>query len=560
MSHFLIRPQSRWHYIAMFLCMIIVPAGTQPSLFAQEPVRPECCEPASMTVTITPLPDPCCYQITGHTNCTNPFDQVIIQEYIRYSAVPLNPTFYYADPSTGDFTINICVTSGYNLLRISLFNNSFEEQCFLDVSLPCGTVQCCDNFTIVGTSASVDLCCMKILGPGQSSGCNAATSWFLEEKINNVWTHLTSDNYFVFNTIEYGICRPRNQGPFNFRLGLKDYRGNEICSKELTYDCNDNPCCQSFRLEALPSAVSADECCFYLTGTEDPCNNPSTAFYKVEEKINDVWTVHTDFQPLVNQTFMTEDMCKQTGQTYTFRVSLAYQTTSGYLIYCVKEVEFECPPSCCDLINVQAEQPVAGECCFDITVDLPAPECTEQQPIFYVMGEKDQQGNWITATTLQGPVNPPDFSLYYCLLNGGSAYPSHLQFDFYDQNMEHFCTRNLVVECHHEVDPGEGGGGHGKTGTPSDGNDDTGLIQHLSSAPNPASDETLISYSLTEGASVSIELVDALGHTISIQQATPLAQGVHTLPLKTLDLANGMYTLVVKANGRQATINLVVAR
>jgi len=171
-------------------------------------------------------------------------------------------------------------------------------------------------------------------------------------------------------------------------------------------------------------------------------------------------------------------------------------------------------------------------------------------------------GGWyvpLQAVVIQNPGQTLSYNPYCFTYD---AAPARVAFDFFDQDGNLLCTKELSVDC--QYGSGDNPGGtlpHGKSGASSDdAATNTGIVQHLASTPNPVTDEATVSYTLSESADVSVELVDVLGQHIALQPATAQAHGVHALPFKTTTLPNGMYTVVVKANGQQTTINIVIAK
>ncbi len=71
--------------------------------------------------------------------------------------------------------------------------------------------------------------------------------------------------------------------------------------------------------------------------------------------------------------------------------------------------------------------------------------------------------------------------------------------------------------------------------------------------PNPATDHTSISFKLEAAASVDMQVVDALGRVVYSVAPQKLTPGTQTFEIATSNLARGLYTIKVNANG--ATIN-----
>jgi hypothetical protein len=85
-----------------------------------------------------------------------------------------------------------------------------------------------------------------------------------------------------------------------------------------------------------------------------------------------------------------------------------------------------------------------------------------------------------------------------------------------------------------------------------------GLTHSL--APNPASDEATLRYTLDQPALVSFTLFDALGQEVLRLPAEQRGAGVCSIPFSVATLPAGVYLCRVTAGGQTFTQRIVVAR
>lgn len=92
----------------------------------------------------------------------------------------------------------------------------------------------------------------------------------------------------------------------------------------------------------------------------------------------------------------------------------------------------------------------------------------------------------------------------------------------------------------------------------------TGIIEttddlQLSVYPNPFGEQATVSYSLKAACSIEISLVDVLGKRVTLLDKQQQADGKHTLSVnkEELQLAKGIYILVVRMNGTEKNYKLI---
>lgn len=638
-----------YHFIVC--CSLLLLSGATLQLPAQS--NPYCCY--NMPVTITPVSaqNPCCVTISCRPNCTDVYSvEVHERNFGSWSSISVSN--FVRNGLTGAVSFQVCVSPGYHVLRLSLKDAFGNLICTKDVVYSCGTTDCCSNISIQGDALqninNPDFCCVTISGSVPPE-CIAVETWNIEQLVNGQWTAVTSASVTASTSFSLSQCLWRADGPFTFRVVFKDFLGNTICSKDLSYDCNDHTCCQSFDFQIIPRASSdPTQCCFTLQGTDDPACNFG-AEYTLEEFVNGQWQniMGGAYQPLNNHAF-TMDLCRTKG-SYKFRAILRSGPPGGEDIYCVKEATYTCEASCCSSINVditsvtpqttccwlsaninfgsclnlisyyKVEYFVAGEwtgngtnystsatayngcmpfgatkvrfvfynasgvlcvreievacvnaccdllqinlsaqtsttqCCFNI--DLQIPSCLV--PTILTVSEMDRYGRW--HQTSSSTYNNPGWYIWmnYCLRYDAS--PARIRFDFYDPNGTLLCSREFTYECRYTDTGGPGGTfPPGKFGASTPSGELHSIVQNISYAPNPAVDETMLSYVLSTEVPVQIELVDALGNRELVQNTTQQAQGLHTLPIKTSHLSAGMYTLVIKAGAQHINTNIMVTK
>jgi len=85
-------------------------------------------------------------------------------------------------------------------------------------------------------------------------------------------------------------------------------------------------------------------------------------------------------------------------------------------------------------------------------------------------------------------------------------------------------------------------------------------VESVTAYPNPTSGNTNLSFFLNEGADVTVSLRDITGRTVSTQNMGKVSSGMRSTTLATENLAAGVYTYEVNANGSKTFGRLVVNR
>lgn len=85
-------------------------------------------------------------------------------------------------------------------------------------------------------------------------------------------------------------------------------------------------------------------------------------------------------------------------------------------------------------------------------------------------------------------------------------------------------------------------------------------VSILSTRPNPATDRTLIPFTLREPADVRLAVYDVLGREVALVAERPYAAGEHAEPLTTADLAPGTYVVRLVAGSEVVLRTISVTR
>jgi len=90
--------------------------------------------------------------------------------------------------------------------------------------------------------------------------------------------------------------------------------------------------------------------------------------------------------------------------------------------------------------------------------------------------------------------------------------------------------------------------------------DELSMNSALVAYPNPANDLLNLSYSLTNDAVVTVEMVDMLGNIVLSQQAGSKQAGLNNTQLDVNQLAAGMYVVNLKANNGVTSMRVSVSK
>lgn len=521
----------------------------------------DCCE----NVSVSPVgdrndPDNCCYVVAGNTAQCPSVAHYIAEKWENgqwqaFGAGDItdrfNPWF------RSEVTCLPRVNSPYKF-RVTLVDALGKNVCTKELGASCNYAPCCDIFQFEvepGTSSDPKQCCFTIRGT-ESDLCGITTDYTIEEQINGQWQNLMGGAYARLEDKKFEMSLCRTKGSYHFRVILRS-GGDIYCVKEVEYSCEDE-CCQY--IQVLPGEIIHQETCCRVTFAivPDKCSGKVTTF-QVEKYTFGQWKNDQQVYLIDPGALSTSySSCVPFGTT---KIRFIFYG-SNETIECIRDVDFDCNLECCDLLSVEvsSQADVKGKCCFDFTIKIP--ECLKVSKL--LISEMNRSGRWIVKQT--SPLSGGTMSLRYCI-SATALPPARVRFAFCDDAGNVICVRDFVLDCWYTNDPDGDGGmeGPGKKGDNNSGNllPDTsvpGIVFGLNGVPNPAIDETLLSYTLAQDAAVSIELVDALGQRTPVQSLPAQAKGPHSLSLSTHNLAAGMYTVVVKANGTVATLQLVIVR
>jgi len=82
----------------------------------------------------------------------------------------------------------------------------------------------------------------------------------------------------------------------------------------------------------------------------------------------------------------------------------------------------------------------------------------------------------------------------------------------------------------------------------------------ISIYPNPANNETALSFNLTENSDVQVQIVDALGRVLNSVANETMDAGAHTIQVNTSSLASGAYNMVIHTNGETKTEHFSIVK
>jgi hypothetical protein len=519
----------------------------------------DCCENMSVRATGDQNnPDNCCYIVSGNVlQCPAAAHYTI--EYWSDDKWQLSGEGNILDRFNPWFNSDvIClprVNSPYKF-RVTLRDVLGNVMCTRELTASCNYTPCCDNFNfevVPETSNDPKLCCFTLKG-AESYLCGIASDYSVEEQVNGEWRSLTGGYIRLQNkSFQMRLCRTK--GSYHFRVILRS-DGRIYCVKEVSYTCEDE-CCQSLRV-IQGDVVRKENCCQVTFAiVPDKCSGKVSTF-EVEKYTFGEWK--NDLQAYIidpNSLATSYSSCVPLGTT---TIRFIFRGTDGE-ITCVREVDFECTEECCDLLSVEVSKQVdiPGKCCFDFSLNVP--ECLRAKNL--IISEMNRSGRWVKKQS--GTITGGSSVLRYCL-SPTALTPARVRFAFCDDDGNIICAREFTLDCWYTnnpnpgdvIPPGKMGNGESND-LPSDISA-ADMVSGLAGIPNPAIDETLLSYTLAQDAMVIVELVDALGQKTPVQSVTMQSRGSHSLSLSTHNLAAGMYTVVVRANGVSATLKLMVVR
>ncbi len=85
-------------------------------------------------------------------------------------------------------------------------------------------------------------------------------------------------------------------------------------------------------------------------------------------------------------------------------------------------------------------------------------------------------------------------------------------------------------------------------------------VESLENYPNPFSDATTISYSLSKNSTVELSIVDLLGNKIAMVESGSRTSGSHKVNFDASGISAGIYLLQLKSDNKMTTKKLVIAK
>ena len=82
----------------------------------------------------------------------------------------------------------------------------------------------------------------------------------------------------------------------------------------------------------------------------------------------------------------------------------------------------------------------------------------------------------------------------------------------------------------------------------------------VQNSPNPFSDVTTISFSLTDKGHTQLQIVDVTGKIIATPVNSDMSAGNYTVDVNAKELAGGIYFYTLTHNNSQITKKMVVAK
>lgn len=82
----------------------------------------------------------------------------------------------------------------------------------------------------------------------------------------------------------------------------------------------------------------------------------------------------------------------------------------------------------------------------------------------------------------------------------------------------------------------------------------------LENYPNPFSGSTIISYSVSKEANVELNIVDLLGNRVAALENNTKAEGNYTITWNAENVAEGMYLIQMKVNGKVSTRKIIISK
>ena len=222
------------------------------------------------------------------------------------------------------------------------------------------------------------------------------------------------------------------------------------------------------------------------------------------------------------------------------------------VIICSGEIPNVTCENCCDFeaIFFGSGPAGSGDNCCRIMDIWQNPECQAANSITVAYSDAPE-----TIVYSGNPVS----NFLYCsnilVSSNPLIYRIEVIVKFYDENGELICTKTFSDEdCY----PNSGGGG-GPSHRVEPGAA-TAEILAFAMSPNPSDQQTVISYSLSQDAEVTLELLDATGKRVEwlLNETRPANE--NRFELETSGLASGIYFIRLSTNESSKTLPLSVSR
>lgn len=534
------------------------------------------CDPCDISINATRTsgdPDKCCYDITftaGSNFCPS-----LGGFRIKNASTGdvLNDTYQTTDIfGASEDVFTVCLdrfTSGEVLFE--MLDHSGAPVCLRRVHLECN---CSCSINVVPSGFSVNLqrtpaspeCCWNIV-VANNSPCDmllrgvvissslppgaymtASSGYVVYPTTPPPSTYISKsntnngDNYAAGSSTIIGtICLPQNTldvfVAIDLLKSINELGQQTTCgpSFQSTLSCADQ-CCNQVSSVTTMRVASADslKCCFDLNITmvsDQTCITKVTLQAKNSEG---VWVDETSTSVSTNFSIR---QCITLGTTKEIR--LLFKNTD---VVCIKELTLACEDDCCSAVeNFHAFMATSNPCCYRITGDVQwNPTC----PIAnYVVAEFNSGTNmWVSIGGVNYPAPDGHFETLVCI----SSSLGMVRIQFRDGSNNVVCTRWLEVYCGpRKLGTGEVGG------EPQFG---------LYAAPNPATSQTGIYYTLQKPGDVRISLYNMTGNLVAEEQVDNVSTGQHSTMFSTAGLAAGVYIVQLTVDGSVASIPLTITK
>jgi hypothetical protein len=425
------------------------------------------------------------------------------------------------DPST--FTVRI-----YSIHGILLAEHTFTDlDCYFVTPYDCS---CLDAVTVVATDTIGPECCFTLDGITSDPKCDFYGFQILNG--SNIIYQNKGNSTTIANGVQFCVDNDKLTGGSYKLQFLDEYDGSGLapevlCEKLVSLPNCEVECCDAIEnLRVVRTSADSDtSCCFDLKfDLTEECDITQVNITIIEDILvgGSLWSQNYTYNispgPFITHEFcVTSDLETPQGS---YNMILNFKNALGEIV-CTKELNYTCEDICCPNVNVQESPPES--CCFLITVDDVPEWCEiEKVHIWYDDG--------IYSKTL-GEFDDPFNGIYLCP-EDPVLQPNNIQLWFYNKYGDYVCFKEATYSC---TPTG------GKKAIKSDDVKAKGI--NISNIPNPATESTLIKFTLVEESNVNIELFEISGKSLGVVSNSILSSGEKSIDLNTSIYSPGTYIL-----------------